>query len=433
MECSFRGRSIRRLVYASCIVLSSALSAAAQAQVSHYWNEKFAKPSETTLHLGSAVAAGGGQVVAVGSGTAYSFAMNSSGEWTQTAKIVAPEAGILTGPMEFDGSNLLVRGYTPAQVSVVYAYTFDGSRYRAVGILKGAVQFGAAIALDGCTALISSTNDSWRANEPGESPRAFVHYFDRCRTGQWTYINTLPQPNGAQSANDMYGTSIAVSGNMALVGAPNVGWTAATGSYGVVYYYTRSGDTWSLKQNIEETGTDRHRGFGKTVAISNTLALIAASFKDEERGYDGTVIAFGTDGTTWTQVGPVTFYESPENGGYDDFGRKIVIKPDRVYISAPGHSQLCCYYGSGIVYAFMRSGPSGLLPSVNKLQPWAPLAPGVPPEAQYTYQAGHYGADFAVSGANLFIGSPERHLENKLPLVNGLLSVYEAPPYTPPP
>ncbi len=107
--------------------------------------------------LGSAVVAANGRVLAVGGSSLGEFAKNSAGQWTQTAKIVAPDAGVLTGPVVADGSTLLIRGYTPAQTSVVYSYSYDGTKWRGVGILKGSAQFGTAIALDGCSALISST------------------------------------------------------------------------------------------------------------------------------------------------------------------------------------------------------------------------------------------------------------------------------------
>jgi hypothetical protein len=427
MERFSSGRLLRSFAFASCIAFSSAWIAPAHAQISNFWNEKFAQPGETPaaqmqLRLGSAVAAAGGRVVTVGGHSVYAFGQNSVGQWTQTAKITAPDAGILTGPIVFDGTSMLVRGYTPAQVSVVYSYTYDGSRWRAVGIIKGVAEFGRSMALDGCTALISSSPEE---GAPASSPHAFVHYFDRCRTGQWTYVNSIYSPTTTEAAYERFGASVAVSGNTALIGAPN------SGPYGRAYYYTKTGDVWSFKQAIEETGAQKHWGFGKTVALSNNLALVAAEYRDEERYHDGMVIAFGTNGTTWTQVGPVTFYQPVETLGYVDFGRRIIITPNYVYVTAPGVWSPR-HQNSGTVYVFRRSGPTGLLAPYH-VQPWMPLPPGTPPEAQGPYGGGHFGADIAVAGSNLFVGSPTRHVENKALLVNGLLSIYEVPPYTAPP
>ena len=58
------------------------------------------------------------------------------------------------------GAHALIRGYTPAQTSVVYHFQYDGTRWRALAILRGAESFGRSIAMEGCTALISSSIES---------------------------------------------------------------------------------------------------------------------------------------------------------------------------------------------------------------------------------------------------------------------------------
>jgi hypothetical protein len=391
------------------------------------WNEKFAQSAESPtaqmqLRLGSAVAAGGGQVLAVGGTSVYAFKMDAGGQWAQTAKIVAPDSGILTGPIAFDGTNLLVRGYTPAQVSVVYGYNYDGARWRANAILKGAAQFGVAIALDGCTALISSTWEDRDISGPAGT-RAFVHHFDRCRTGQWTFVTSLYSPGTQEySSLERFGASVSLSGNTALVGAPRAG------VYGRAYVYTRSGDTWTLKQQIEEAvpENERHHNFGTTVAISSDLALVSAAARDEMRETDGTVIVFGTNGTTWSQVGPLIPVKPFDYPPYAGYGKKIIITPNYVFASAP--EDWTAQGGVGVVFAFKRSGGTTFAPGTWWLEPWQPLPPGAPPEAQARYGFGHYGADFAVADSTLVIGSPTRFVEGKPLLEKGLVSVYEIPP-----
>jgi hypothetical protein len=423
MEQSSRGRPLRSFALGTCIALSAAWAGAAHAQASD--KEKYAQLTEPPaaqmqLRLGSAVAAGDGQVLAVGGTSVYAFRQNAEGQWIQTAKIPAPDSGILTGPMAFDGTNLLVRGYTPAQVSVVYGYSYDGSRWRATAILKGAAQFGAAIALDGCTALISSTREDRSYFDPA-SPSAFVHHFDRCRTGQWTFVTSLSSPDSpSTSAGSRFGASISVSGNTALVGAPDYL------TYGRAYVYTRSGDTWTFKQRIDESGApeERHRGFGGAVAITNDLALISARARDEVRETDGTVLVFGTDGTTWTQVGPLTPYKPFDFPPFAGYGKKIVITPTKVFVSAPDDWTVG-NNGQGVVLWFTRTGGTTFGPGTGWLQPWMPLPPNVPPEAQGRYCCGHYGADIAVSGSTVVVGSPTRFIENKPLLEKGNVSVYE--------
>src|SRR5262245_50509904 len=72
-------------------------------------SEPFNQAAE--LQLGKQVGAGGGQVLSVGGNAVYAFQQNADGAWAQTAKLTAFDSGVLTGPIAFDGTYALIRGY----------------------------------------------------------------------------------------------------------------------------------------------------------------------------------------------------------------------------------------------------------------------------------------------------------------------------------
>src|SRR3569833_937627 len=344
------GRSVRSLAVAACIVISSTWAAVAHAQYDPYSkSEKELRTTEpggvrTTQHLGSAVAAGGNIVISAGgAGRVYAFAKNAKGAWEQTAKLTAPDGGALTGPIAFDGTNALVRGYTPADVSVVYHFQYDGSRWRALAILRGAANFGHAIALDGCTALISSAIDDQLAPVPA-GQKNFVHFFDRCRTGQWTYINSISPPASAGSA---FGWSVAVSGTNALVGSPS------GADSGNDYHYVRTGDTWAMKATVKELATPANGRFGNAVAISSDLAVVSADYTDGAVG-QGQIIRLAVNDKTLTYLGREEFYTAFDAQPYEGFGEKIIITPTHVFVSAPARRQFLSPLGW--TYVFPREG-----------------------------------------------------------------------------
>jgi len=416
------GGAVRSLAIAACIVISSTWAALAHAQYDPYSrSEKELRTTEsvavrTTQHLGNAVAAGGNIVLSVGgAGSLYAFAKNAQGAWAQTAKLTAPDGGALTGPIAFDGTNALVRGYTPAEVSVVYYFQYDGSRWRALAILRGAANFGHAIAMDGCTALISSAIDDALAPVPA-GQKNFVHFFDRCGTGQWTYINSISPP---ASASTTFGWSVAVSGLNALVGSPTEGFG------GHVYHYIRAGNMWSLRRTFHEFANPYNGQFGNAVAISSDLAVVSANYTDGGVG-QGQIIRFAVNGNTLSYLGREEFYTPFDAQPYEGFGEKIIITPANVFVSAPARRQ--SFSALGWVYAFPREGATELgqpsrFTSYDKAR--------MPPEGEDLpvpyYLWTHFGSDIAVTGSTLVVGAEQFHVPGKPAIVEGRLFSYDIP------
>jgi hypothetical protein len=201
-------------------------------------------------------------------------------------------------------------------------------------------------------------------------------------------------------ANDLFGTSVALSGdgNTLAVGAqfedsaatgvnntvPGQGDNAALDA-GAVYVYTRSGTTWSQQAYIKASNTDAFDHFGISVALSgdgNTLAVGANNENsaatgvnntvpgqaDNAAGGAGAVYVFTRSGTTWTQQ---AYVKASNTDASDNFGISVVLSGDGNTLAVGANKENSAATGvnntvpgqgnnaandAGAVYVFTRSG-----------------------------------------------------------------------------
>lgn len=85
----------------------------------------------------------------------------------------------------------------------------------------------------------------------------------------WSQQQQLTASDG--NADDLFGTSVAMSGSTALIGAPGYG-----GGQGAVYMYVQSSGTWTYQQTLNDPGRTTGDGFGTPVAMSGNTVVIGA-------------------------------------------------------------------------------------------------------------------------------------------------------------
>ena len=138
--------------------------------------------------------------------------------------------------------------------------------------------FGWSIALSGESALTGAPG-----HETAGKPYAGAAYVFTRSAGIWTAPVLLTAPDGA--AYDQFGTSVALSGDTALVGAP-IHEVAGKVGAGAVYVFTLTGGSWTpqatltaaggatydffgdvrrplRRDGVDRRGQSRHRGAGK--------------------------------------------------------------------------------------------------------------------------------------------------------------------------
>ncbi|MGH9842706.1 MAG: putative Ig domain-containing protein, partial [Blastocatellia bacterium] len=113
----------------------------------------------------------------------------------------------------------------------------------------------------------------------------------------WTQQQKLTDANGA--AGDDFGHSVAISGDTAVIGAPfdNVGGNPDQGS---AFVFVRGGATWTQQQKLTNDDGGAFDAFGFSVAISGDLAVVGA-IRTPGIASLGSAHVFARSGETWTQ------------------------------------------------------------------------------------------------------------------------------------
>jgi hypothetical protein len=184
---------------------------------------------------------------------------------------------------------------------------------------------------------------------------------------------------------DNFGTSVAISGDTVVVGAPqedsnatgvngNQSDNSATDS-GAAYVFVRSGTTWTQQAYLKASNTDAGDSFGQSVAISGNTIIIGAQAEDSNAtGINGTqtsntasnsgaAYVFVRSGSNWTQEA----YLKASNTEVEDlFGYSVALSGDTVVVGAPGEDSSATGINgsqinnsavdSGAAYVFVRNG-----------------------------------------------------------------------------
>jgi hypothetical protein len=290
-------------------------------------------------------------------GSVYVFTRSGS-IWTQQAQLTATggAAGDRFGfSVALSGDTALVGAYFD-DIGVnndrgsAYVFTRTGATWTQQAQLTatgGAAndQFGISVALSGDTALVGAWLDDVGRNSNQGS--AFV--FTRSGT-TWTQQAQLTASDGA--ADDVFGFSVALSGDTALVGArgDDLGTNAGQGS---AYVFTRSGSIWIQQAQLTATGGAAGDNFGVSVAISGDTALVGAHWDDVGANTDqGSVYVFGRSGTTWTQQAQLT---ATGGAAGDNFGWSVALSGDMALVGAD-EDDVGANPAQGSAYVFTRSG-----------------------------------------------------------------------------
>jgi hypothetical protein len=170
-----------------------------------------------------------------------------------------------------------------------------------------------------------------------------------------------------------FGKAISISGNYIAVGAPKHDYDAAGANpftdAGAVFVFFRSGSTWGLQQKVVGTGTNGRAGsdqFGTSVAMSDSILVVGSPNHGFDASGAGFIAAAGAayvytrTGTSWTLQ--QTLVGSGTNGRVtiDEFGTSVDVYADAIVVGVPksnydenGANFLA---DAGLVYLFIRAG-----------------------------------------------------------------------------
>ncbi len=249
--------------------------------------------------FGSAVAIDGGMVLVAaaganeGAGAVHVFT-GSGADWAPTAEVLPMEGagqGFGTGLAFASGATLVTTAASRNAPTEVYGFTVD-----AVSGMAGPVArlepdmdlgerngFGAALAVRGSVGLVGAPGAAGGAG-------AVVTFGLDAETGAWV-------PDGVlrpffSSGRDQFGSALGFDDGQLWVGAPG-----ANTRSGAVYRFDRDGAGWGGVTLSARDDLAENASFGSSVAVAGDVAVVGAGGIDSRAG--GAVIMARGAGGTW--------------------------------------------------------------------------------------------------------------------------------------
>ena len=212
-------------------------------------------------------------------------------------------------------------------------------------------QFGVSVAIDGDFAIVGAPYED-DANG-SDSGKAYI--FNVGSSGSSTALLTLDNPNPTgTSADDNFGSSVAINDDYAIVGSPYEGDTGGLQS-GKVYMFDKNDGSllFTFDNPSDQTASDL---FGSSVSISGNILAISAPLDDDNSGTDsGRVYLYSiiTGQILHTIKNPNPIGTSAD----DTFGGSIDLLGDFLVVGAP--------YEDDPSYTYADAGKAYLFSSIS--------------------------------------------------------------------
>jgi len=147
--------------------------------------------------------------------------------------------------------------------------------------------FGYSVAVYGDTAVIGAYGDDADNGDNSGSAYVFV------RSGNtWAQQDKLTAPaDDVDTAGDYFGYSVAVYGDTAVIGAPGY-VDVGSSAYGSAYVFVRSGNIWAQQDKLTADDGDTGDVFGNSVAVDGDTAVIGANNDDDNGDNSGSAYVF---------------------------------------------------------------------------------------------------------------------------------------------
>ncbi len=349
---------------------------------------------------------------AIDSGAAYVF-VRSGGTWSQQAYLKASSTGagdyfgmsvavsgdtiVVGSPRKDLVGSILGNPFVLPDLGAAYVFVRSGGVWTEQVLLTASNkdandQFGGSVAISGDTIVVGATGESSNAvgvnnnQENNLQPASGAAYVFTRSSGSWSQQAYLKASN--TEASDLFGGSVAVSGDTVVVGANfedsnaiGVNGNAAAQAdnsaslSGAAYVFTRSGAAWSQQAYLKASNTGASDQFGNSVAISGETVVVGAIFEfskatgvggnqgDNSAVGAGAAYVFTRSGAAWSQQ---AYLKASNTEGVDQFGGSVAVSGDTVVVGAFSEDSNAAGINgsqgdnsanaSGAAYVFGRSG-----------------------------------------------------------------------------
>ena len=214
-------------------------------------------------------------------------------DWFGAAVDVSGEFAIVGAPFDDD--------FGSASGSA-YVFVHDGESWDGGGKLlpadgAAAAEFGAAVAIDGEVAIVGAPFAPYQEHFPGAA--YIFRYVGSARAQEARLV-----PDVVDIYVREFGRSVAVSGDVAVVGAPEydieIGPEQWLFSVGAAYVFRYDGNAWNQEAMLMASDFGEEDRFGISVAIDGDVIVVGAGVGADPFG-SGSAYVYRFNGESWVQ------------------------------------------------------------------------------------------------------------------------------------
>ncbi|WP_421800248.1 T9SS type A sorting domain-containing protein [Haliscomenobacter sp.] len=316
-----------------------------------------------------------------------------------------------------------------AAAGAAYVFVRSGSTWSQQAYLKASNTeagdfFGYSVAISGETIVVGAHRDDSNAtgvngdqsnNSAFNAGAAYVFVRSGSTWSQQAYLKA-----SNTEAGDIFGYSVAISGETIVVGA-NGESSNATGVNGdqsnnnaiysgAAYVFVRSGVAWSQQAYLKASNTEANDGFGYSVAIAEETIVVGANAESSNAtgingdqsnntaANAGAAYVFVRSGSIWSQQ---AYLKASNTNKGDWFSRSLAISGETIVVGAwfessnaigvNGNQSDNTAANAGAAYVFVRSGSTWSQQAYLK--------------ASNTDAEDYFGFSVAISGETIVVGA----------------------------
>lgn len=287
------------------------------------------------------------------SGSAYVF-REVDGVWQQIAKLTANDGANgdrLGVSVSLSGNTTVVGAYRDDDAAgdsgSAYVFREIAGVWQQIAKLTandaGASDFfGTSVTLNGDTAVVGALQGD---NDVGtDSGSAYVF---REVGGVWHQIAELAADDGA--AADFFGFSVSLSGNTAVIGA--LLDDDAGSDSGSAYVFREVVGVWQQIAKLAAVAGEANDMFGASISLSGDTAVVGANLNDDAGTDSGSAYVFREVTGVWQQTAMLIAGDAT---AFDEFGASVSIDGDTTVVGAFSDD---AGNGSGSAYVFALNSP----------------------------------------------------------------------------
>lgn len=254
--------------------------------------------------------------------------------------------------------------------------------------------FGISVAVSGDTAIVGANGHDELGTNSGA---AYIFHWNG---SNWDQIQKLMSSD--EAAYDLFGTSVAIDGNRAVVVAPGKYINGV--QFGATYVFHNNGSSWVQEQRLSVGASGNSAMLSASTSISGNVIVVGSSLDDVMGFQAGAAYVFYWNGTSWIQK-PKLFASDAASAQY--FGWSVAVFGDWIVVGAHGDSSLGITSGAAYIFKRIDNGT----PTNPSDDIWQQTQKLIPTDGaaydQFGYSLGINSETIVVggSGAGLHVGA----------------------------